>query len=112
MQVAAPPTAPVNSAVHDTAGTWTYPSGPVMERFYPDKAIHDHVGGSATIYCTLAADGPLTACDILNETPAGYGFGEATANAFLQYCHVNPSTVKGGILPGMQRKFIYLWTLN
>ena len=91
--------------------SWTFPSTSEMEGLYPDSAIQHRVGGQATINCTLALDGTLTACDIVSETPPGYGFGEATANAFLHSCHVDPSTVKGGVQPGDHKKFIYKWTL-
>lgn len=91
--------------------SWTYPDADEMAGIYPNGAFENSPEGQATINCTLAADGTLTACDIVSEMPPGYGIGEATSNAFLHSCHVDPSTVKGGIQPGDHQKFIYKWSL-
>lgn len=46
-------------------------------RFYPERAQRLAVEGAATISCVVDASGRLQDCRVLDETPAGYGFGEA-----------------------------------
>lgn len=46
-------------------------------RFYPKQAQDLSVEGAATISCVVDADGRLQDCKVLDETPAGYGFGDA-----------------------------------
>lgn len=44
---------------------------------FPEKAKAAGIGGGVELMCTAARDGSMTDCDILNETPRGYGFGNA-----------------------------------
>lgn len=44
---------------------------------YPARAKKESVGGHASLACKFRSDGQLTACDVINETPTGYGFGAA-----------------------------------
>lgn len=46
--------------------------------YYPMAAADKELKGAATIKCKVAGDGRLTACAVVNETPAGYDFGKAT----------------------------------
>jgi TonB family protein len=46
--------------------------------YYPDHALRACAGGRAKIHCTVTADGNLTACSVVSETPTGWGFGDAT----------------------------------
>jgi TonB family protein len=52
-------------------------TGPL--RYYPEAAWRDGIEGSAVIHCNLTAEksAKLTDCKVLNEQPAGAGFGEA-----------------------------------
>jgi protein TonB len=45
-------------------------------RYYPELAQKLGVEGDVTMACTATADGRLTSCTILSETPPGYGFGQ------------------------------------
>ena len=57
---------------------WT--SGPTVADVtaaFPQKAKAAGIGGGVELMCTAARDGTMTDCDILNETPRGYGFGNA-----------------------------------
>lgn len=103
-------TPPDDPAVY-IRGNWTYPDSDQMFSAFPAEALKAGIEGRVAIDCLVSADGTLTACDVMSEEPAGYGFGEATANAFVKFCHVDPASVPGGIQPGARKKFIYKWTL-
>lgn len=52
---------------------------------YPKDAVHLLWNGDVTMRCKLKADGGLTGCKVVSETPANIGFGWATlglANKF------------------------------
>ncbi|RZJ79148.1 MAG: energy transducer TonB, partial [Brevundimonas sp.] len=53
------------------------PSGDQMARAYPSRAIGGNVQGAATLRCQVTANGGLTGCAVVSETPGGYGFGRA-----------------------------------
>jgi hypothetical protein len=60
------------------AQTWTAaPTAAEMAAAYPAKAKVEGVGGSADLACTAGRSGALVDCDVLGETPRGYGFGSA-----------------------------------
>jgi len=68
----APPVAPLTHVV------WTRrPDGDDFARYYPDAAVRRGLSGGATLQCKLKADGRLDACEVLNESPPGVGFGQA-----------------------------------
>lgn len=53
---------------------------PVVD--FPARALErDIKAGSASVQCTTAANGSLSACSIISETPAGAGFGQAALRA-------------------------------
>jgi TonB family protein len=43
---------------------------------YPSMALEQGVGGRVTLECLAAEDGRL-ACQVIDETPAYWGFGDA-----------------------------------
>jgi protein TonB len=45
---------------------------------YPERALSQGVGrGVAVLACSVAAEGALADCRIVDESPAGMGFGQA-----------------------------------
>ncbi|MBX3431009.1 MAG: energy transducer TonB [Hyphomonadaceae bacterium] len=46
-------------------------------RFFPPRAMAQTLPGEAMIDCVLNDDSTLHTCQIVHETPSGYGFGEA-----------------------------------
>lgn len=57
---------------------WTAaPTTADMAAAYPAKAKAEGVGGEVLLACTANRGGAMTACDVLAETPRGYGFGNA-----------------------------------
>ncbi len=93
-------------------GDWTYPGSDEMGDLYPPRAQDNEIEGTVTIDCAVNATGRVTGCDILSESPAGYGFGLATVKAFIHYAHVDPASVDGGLRDGDRKKFTYKWTLG
>ncbi|MGA9659068.1 MAG: TonB family protein, partial [Asticcacaulis sp.] len=102
-----PPVAPPGPRY--VAGQWTYPRGDQMANSYPSRAIDDEVEGTVTIDCAINSSGKVTSCDILNESPKGYGFGAATVKAFIRYAKVEPKSVGGELRDGDRKKFTYKW---
>jgi protein TonB len=70
------------------------PSADQMTRAYPDRAIAADVAGSASLNCLVLPSGAVTDCNVLRETPGGYGFGRA-AQGLSRHFRVNPRTVNG-----------------
>lgn len=93
-------------------GDWTYPTGEQMAEYFPVTGIENDKGGRVALDCTFHQDGKIMACKILEETPAGYGFGIATKAAFVKYVHVAPASVKDGLREGDHKLFVYNWVLN
>ena len=91
------------------AGNWSYPPIDDMQAAYPAKALDDEVDGQVKIDCLVAVTGRLISCKVLSETPAGYGFGTATAGLFVKFTHVDIMSVPGGIKPGVRHQFTYDW---
>lgn len=54
------------------------PSAGDLARFYPPRAMTLNARGSAKVRCVLSETGALLDCVILQETPSGMGFGDAT----------------------------------
>jgi TonB family protein len=92
---------PVQSALR--SGDWLdKPSGADVDAVYPPRAVKEGVGGTAEMECAATAEGTLGRCRILQETPAGYGFGDATLNLAGKF-RMAPKTpdghsVQGGIV--------------
>jgi protein TonB len=75
------------------------PTGDDLSRIYPGRARDRRLGGHTTMACKVRKDGTLTDCAITEETPTGYGFGEA-ALASAQYFRMSPTTADGKSVEG------------
>jgi TonB family protein len=53
------------------------PSGDDMAKVYPDVALRLSLPGAASIKCIVDTDGKLQDCQIVKESPPGFGFGAA-----------------------------------
>lgn len=79
-----------------TAPDWAKkPTSSDVSRFYPSAASWMGLEGSATLECTVFADGTLHDCQVLAETPEGYGFGDATVRAAYEEFRFKPQKING-----------------
>lgn len=88
------PQPPQPPAVIRSPSWISQPSGAQLMRAYPDRAIAANVRGSASLNCLVQTSGRVTDCNIVGETPGGYGFGRA-AQSLSRYFQINPRTVNG-----------------
>jgi TonB family protein len=69
--------------------------------YYPDRALRMNIAGESSVRCRVTGDGHLVDCIVTQESPPGYGFGDATV-AFVEHTFkVSPR--RDGILPAAVR---------
>jgi protein TonB len=90
----AEPAATIPPAVIRNPSWSRQPSADQLMRAYPERAIAGGVAGSASLNCLVLPTGAVTDCNVVNETPGGYGFGRA-AQSLSRHFRVNPRTVNG-----------------
>ena len=74
-----------------------------MPLSYPAAALEQgSTGGSADLSCTVQADGRVSACTVLNETPVGLGYGAAALQAAAE-ARLSPRSVEGVAVGGSVR---------
>jgi TonB family protein len=62
----------------DTPVSWLkQPNGNDLNAVWPKKASETGASGTARIRCVVTVAGLLSACKVVSETPADYGFGAA-----------------------------------
>jgi len=88
------------------------PASVDLMRYYPRKAMADRVQGRGVAGCTVAEDGHLTSCVVLSETPAGYGFGEATVKIAEKVFRVSPKNPDGASTVGAHVQVPIRWSLG
>jgi protein TonB len=108
-----PPLDPVSSANADPAPYLgpVAPVGPVeitaphwqrrpsdLTRFYPGRALGRNIEGEVVLNCLVRISGLLD-CDVVSESPAGWGFGEA-AQRIARAHRMVPATRSGIAVEG------------
>ncbi|HEY3815223.1 MAG TPA: energy transducer TonB [Caulobacteraceae bacterium] len=75
------------------------PNGNDFVTFYPPQALEAGIEGHSSMECTVRADGTLTACHIISESPAGKGFGSAELRIASRF-KMRPATRDGEPVEG------------
>jgi TonB family protein len=75
------------------------PLGDELAELYPDRARDEDVNGRVRMRCEVGADARVSNCVILEEIPAGYGFGRASLSA-ARYFKMRPKTVNAAPVAG------------
>jgi protein TonB len=80
-----------------------------IARLFPEAAVSGGISGNVDALCTVAADGSLTECQIVAETPEKQGFGKA-ALSVSKLTHVSALAKDGS--PTAGRKFLFHMTFG
>jgi TonB family protein len=87
------------------------PSQAEMAAAYPAEAKKANLAGSAVVECSVQADGLLANCAVVNETPAGAGFGGA-AMALAGKFQMPAKSPSGAAMAGRTVQFPLRWLNN
>jgi TonB family protein len=75
------------------------PTAQRVAEYYPLAAQGARVSGRAEIRCRVLASGSLESCSVLDESPAGFGFG-AAAVKMARWFQMRPKTLDGKPVAG------------
>lgn len=70
----APPAPPADARVYDMG--WFCP-GRMPQRVMPERAVMQRINGRALLECVVNDDRRVTSCQVVEEEPAGIGFGRS-----------------------------------
>lgn len=82
------------------------PSADDMRRLYPSQ--QKGVEGFVSADCLLDKRGQFTSCEIVNETPAGMGFGESTMR-LAKLFKMKPIDADGASVAGRKLRLPVRW---
>ncbi len=84
------------------------PNGDDLMRAYPPAALKHGEDGHTTIDCAVTDIGTLANCSVVEETPAGEGFGEAALKLAPRY-KMRATTVDGAPVGGARVRIPVTW---
>ncbi|MFN5211415.1 energy transducer TonB, partial [Brevundimonas sp.] len=102
------PPAPVRPSVITNPDWVRRPSGADLARFYPERALERGISGSATVQGVVQENGRVTNCTIVEEDPAGQGFGRATVQLCSRF-QMRPQTRDGAPVGGARVNIPIRW---
>jgi protein TonB len=70
------------------------PTPAAIQAFYPPAALKQRVHGRVVLTCAISVDGWAQACQVISETPPGYGFGDAAIKV-VRVARLSPMTIDG-----------------
>lgn len=86
------------------------PSGEDMARLYPRVAVANELSGRATMVCRVLANGRLADCNVVEESPAGAGFGQAAVR-LAPYFQMTATGADGKSVEGGTVRIPLVWRL-
>eukprot|EP01030_Chromulinospumella_sphaerica_P012975 gene12975-12758_t len=63
-------------------------------QYYPLEAVRQDIEGKVVLSCTVQPDGTVANCQVVEETPAGHGFGQAALKMSSRF-RMRPQTSDG-----------------
>ena len=86
------------------------PNGDDYVSYYPQRAMDLGKPGSATIKCSVRANGTLENCVVTSEDPPGFDFGAATLR-ISKLWKMKPKTADGQAVEGAEVTIPLRWQL-
>jgi protein TonB len=107
----AQPSPPKDPPVIGNPNWLSKPTPDQVGRLYPPRAVEREMSGKAVLLCEVLASGAVGSCDVTDETPKGYGFGQA-ALAMTRYFKLSPRTVDGVSVAGSKVRIPIVFSLG
>ncbi len=82
-----------------SASIVTQPTNAQIQAEYPPRALDNQVEGGAVIECVVTPTGKLAECQVYDEQPTGYGFGQAALDLAADFL-LKPRLIDGEAVGG------------